>query len=99
MVNLGGLIFWREIISAAMNLQSQSSLGQAGLLVGRERLHRIDATSPGKPIALDDYDRASKELPSLAAEIESKLGPNISKKFFTEDAIPFEAFHGPRAGA
>ncbi|ESX41141.1 hypothetical protein NLY43_13915 [Mesorhizobium sp. C416B] len=52
----GGIRHWREIISAAMRLQSQNALGQAGLLVGRDRLLRVDgAPMKSNPIDLDDY--------------------------------------------
>ncbi len=45
----GGLWHWREIISSAMHLQSQNAVGQAGLLIGRDQLIRLNApAAPAK---------------------------------------------------
>ena len=47
-----------------MHLQSQNANGQAGLLIGRDQLLRLNAPPmPQSPISLDDYSRASRELP------------------------------------
>lgn len=96
-VHLGGLWHWREIISAAMRLAGQNALGQAGLLIGRDQLFRIDAPPVAEsPIALDDFDRASKELPPIAARLASDHYKAVKAKFFTEAAEPYSAFYGPR---
>jgi patatin-like phospholipase len=73
----GGMWQWRDIISAAMRLQSQNALGQARLLVGPENLVRLDLP-PGFPdIALDDWRAAVELLPALAAGIVDVEGPRI----------------------
>jgi uncharacterized protein len=93
----GGLVDWYEIISSAMHLQSQNAMGQAGLLIGRDQLLRLNASSmPDHPIALDDYDRAKGELPTIAAELVSTNGQAIQDRFFFEEAEPYKAFYGPR---
>src|SRR5207244_2324882 len=51
----GGMWQWRDIITAAMRLQSQNALGQAGLLIGRENLLRIDLPPDFPAIDLDDW--------------------------------------------
>jgi|SRR6266404_5906232 len=96
----GGLIDWHEIISSAMHLQSQNATGQAGLLVGRDQLLRLNAPPmPDNPIALDDYDRASNELPPIAAQLVNAQGQFIRDRFLFEQAEPYSAFYGPRASA
>ena len=55
----GGLFAWWDIIHAAMRLQSQNALGQAGLLVGADRVTRVDAP------ALDDQIRFGRLVPRL----------------------------------
>src|SRR4051812_15319586 len=40
---LGGMWFWREIMFDAMHLQSQNVVGQARLIVGGDRVLRVDA--------------------------------------------------------
>lgn len=66
MVEWGGLFSWRFAINGAMAFQSKNALGQAGLLIGAERLHRVVPALSGKPIELDDWRRASSELPASA---------------------------------
>jgi len=96
----GGLVDWYEIISSAMHLQSQNATGQAGLLIGRDQLLRLNAPSmPDNPIALDDYDRASKELPPISAQLVNAHGQSIRDRFLFEQAEPYKAFYGPRAPA
>lgn len=97
-VTLGGLWYWREIISSAMHLQSQNALGQAGLLIGRDQLIRLNAPPmPANPIMLDDYARASNELPPIAEALVNENGPTIRDRFLFAPAEPYQAFHGPRA--
>jgi hypothetical protein len=81
-----------------MHLQSQNALGQAGLLIGRDQLIRLNAPPmPESPIALDDYARARKELPAIAARLVDENGETIHERFLLEPAEPYKAFHGPRA--
>jgi len=93
----GGLWQWRKIISSAMRLQSQNALGQAGLLVGRDRLLRIDGQSGSDAvIALDDYQRSVHELPAMAERYFNENSDQLAK-FFTRERPTYEAFHGSRA--
>ena len=99
-VRLGGLWHWKEIISSAMRLAGQNALGQAGLLVGRDHLVRIDAPlMPNDPIELDDYRRAKEVLPPLARALADEFAAIVGKRFFTMPAESFQAYHGPRASA
>lgn len=95
---MGGMWQWRDIISAAMHLASQNALGQAGLLVGKDHLIRVDAPqSPLNSIQLDDYLRAKSELPSIASELASNWGDEVRDRFLFSSTDPYEAFYGPRA--
>ena len=97
---LGGLWHWRKIIDSAMHQQSQNAIGQSGLLIGRDQLIRLNAPPmPDNPIALDDYDRASKELPSIARRLVAENAEAIRSRFFFEPAETYPALHGPRADA
>jgi hypothetical protein len=96
-IRLGGLWHWRDVISSAMHLQSQNAIGQAGLLIGRDQLIRLNAPPmPQSPIALDDYKRASRELPPIAARLVDEQGDIIRERFLFEPAVPYKAFHGAR---
>lgn len=94
-VSRGGLWQWREIVSSAMHLASQNALGQAGLLIGRDRLIRLNAPScAGGPIGLDDVSRATKELPGMAKNAADQNGTLVAERFFSSKAEPYTHFHG-----
>jgi len=96
-VTKGGLWHWREIISAAMRLQSQNALGQAGLLIGRDRMLRLDGPPmKSNPIELDDFARASTELPAMAEKIVDDNAERLAA-FFASPRPDYQAAYGPRA--
>ena len=88
----GGILAWRYVIDTAMSLQSQNALGQAGLLIGAERLMRIDAPPASKNIELDDWRRAVSELPAAADQALAEHGDAIADAFFTEPAEPYRPY-------
>lgn len=78
----GGVWHWREIISAAMHLQSQNATGQAGLLVGRDHLVRINGPAmPEHPIEMDDHERARDDLPAIAGRLAEEFGERVRERF------------------
>ena len=85
----GGMLQWRGVIAAAMRAQSHNALGQAYLLVGKDRVMRIDAPESPNPIALDDYLRAREELPAMARSLVEGAGREIQRVFFGEIVEPF----------
>ncbi|GAK70690.1 hypothetical protein RRU01S_13_00280 [Agrobacterium rubi TR3 = NBRC 13261] len=91
----GGIWHWKEIISSAMRLQSQNALGQAGLLIGRDHLLRVDGEPTPDAIELDDYHRAATELPGLAARLVDLHGTRLAE-FFADVRPRYGALHGPR---
>lgn len=86
---LGGLLAWYNIIFAAMRLQSHNARGQADLLIGADRVLRVDAPERKKPIGLDDYVRASRELPPAASKALDKYGESAASLFLWEPATPY----------
>jgi len=97
---LGGLWHWRKIIESAMHLQSQNAIGQAGLLIGRDQLVRLNGPPmPDAPIMLDDRDRASAELPPIAERLVDEFGTTIRNRFLFDSTDAYTAFYGPRAQA
>lgn len=91
----GGIWHWKKIISSAMRLQSQNALGQAGLLIGRAHLLRVDGEPMQDAIELDDYRRAAAELPEIAESLVDLHGDRLAD-FFMGARPPFNALHGPR---
>lgn len=99
-IKFGGLWHWREIMSSAMHLQSQNAVGQAGLIVGRDHLMRLNAPAmPEDPIMLDDYARAVVELPPIATRLVDENGQAIKDRFLFGPADNYAAVYGPRATA
>ena len=85
----GGLLAWRSIFYAAMRLQSLSATNQARLLLGPSAVLRIDAPTNDRKIELDDWRRASSELPTLASAAVEAKGAAIGAQFLTEAAVPY----------
>ena len=85
----GGIWAWRDVIFAAMRLQSQNALGQAGLLIGADRIVRIDAPSKERKIEMDDWRRAVDELPGAAEAAIAEMGPAVAARFLDEPATPY----------
>ena len=77
----GGLFAWRDIIHAAMRLQSQNALGQAGLLIGAAGVVRVVAPELNHQINLDDWSRASQELPEAASTALIEKGDTVAAMF------------------
>jgi hypothetical protein len=95
---LGGMFDWRGIISAAMRLAGQNALGQAGLLIGRDHLMRLDVPlDKDNPIELDDYRRAKNELAPAGVKLADQALTEAKNRFFSVPADPYRAFAGPRA--
>ena len=85
----GGLFAWMDIICAAMRLQSQNALGQAGLLIGADRVVRVDVPTTDDRVALDDWSRASEELPEAAIAALMHNGERVAATFLSEFALPY----------
>ena len=90
-MRLGGMLAWRDSIYAAMRLQSLNALGQAGLLIGADRIIRASAHTSENQIQMDDWSRAVSELPGAAESTLNELGESVSKTFFSEPANRYES--------
>lgn len=93
-IKRGGMFHWRTIIESAMHLQSQNALGQAGLLVGRDRMLRLTSAPTLEPIALDDFTRASAELPQQAKRLVEENAERL-EAFFDTPRASAAFYHGP----
>lgn len=89
-VSAGGLFFWWDIIYTAMRLQSLNALGQAGLLIGKNRIIRVEPPEKLGGIALDDWKRASRELPESAKAAADDLGVQVKQVFLKNVADLYE---------
>ena len=85
----GGVLGWRDIIFGAMHYQSLGALGQARLLLGADRVDRIEPVSSGSPIPLDDWERAHDELPIAAMAAVDEHGDKVLSSYMDHPAAPF----------
>ena len=83
---LGGKLTWSSILFAAMHFQSMNAIGQAGLLIGRDRIIRLDPNTGGT-IELDDWKRAAAVLPGEARDAVDRQGEQIATTFLTTKAV------------
>lgn len=88
-IRLGGMLLWYNIIYAAMRFQSLGAVGQAGLLIGADRINRVDVPTGNRKIALDDWNRARAELPSAAAAALDEYGETVESHFLREPVVPY----------
>ena len=96
MIVKSGMFHWKKIIYGAMHLQSMNAIGQAGLLIGRDRIFRIDVPKemlPKENLELDDWKVSKKTLPNAAKEAFSQQGEKIKCNFFNTQASPYEPLY------
>lgn len=86
----GGMWAWRDSIYAAMRLQSLNALGQAGLLIGADKIIRASAPTSENQIQMDDWSRAVSELPDAAELMLDELGEGVAKSFLSEPTSRYE---------
>lgn len=83
----GGLCTWAmQFYISAMRAQSHNALGQAGLLIGRSNLIRLDKPEVARHVAMDDVDRAIVEMPPVAQSLVEGAGHRIADLFLTDSA-------------
>jgi len=83
----GGMWQWKDAIKAAMRAQSHNALGQSYLLLGKPNVVRLDAPDGTGGIELDDYRRASAELPALARTLAESSGQFVLERFLKEQSV------------
>ncbi len=84
-----GMVHWRSIIEVAMHLQSVTAVNQAGLLIGRDRVTRLDRPDGSDPVELDDWQKAKNLLPDEARGVSSQSSGHLAKTFLVRPALPF----------
>ena len=95
----GGQFGWRDVISGAIRYQSLGALGQARLLLGAERVDRIEPDLSGPPIALDDWKRARAELPGAATAAVDEHGEKVLSSYMDNQSAPYSPFDTGRTGS
>ena len=88
-VKTSGMAHWKNIIDVAMYFQSVTAVNQAGLLIGRDRIARLDRPDGSRPIDLDDWKAAKELLPTEAQQIARENASHLATTFLAEPASPF----------
>lgn len=86
----GGMWQWRQVFDAATKAQSANALGQAFLLIGKDRVLRVDAPESRKPIDLDDYATAREQLPEMARSLAEAAGREVQRMFLASEATAYQ---------
>ena len=74
-----------------MHYQSLTAVNQAGLLIGRDKVTRLDRLEGTEPIDLDDWEKARRLLPEEAFAVAEQYADRISEIFFAQTASPYAA--------
>ena len=77
-----GQLFWKDIFFVAMHYQSLTAINQAGLLIGRDNVVRLDRPSGAVPIELDDWGASARTLPVEARAVAEEAASQLKEKFF-----------------
>ena len=92
---IGGKLVWAGLfVSSAMRAQSHNALGQAGLMIGRSNMIRLDAPEVASRIGMDDVGRALAEMPPVARSLAEASGHTISEMFLQNDESTSSRFEG-----
>lgn len=92
----GGMFHWRKAFSAAMHLQSQNAIGEARLIVGAERVLRIEPPLYRPAVEMDDFPRAKALLPPAAIAAVEAHGARIEEQFLQTEANAFAPLRAER---
>lgn len=90
-----GLWGWRNAHAVASSLQNHDATGQAGLLLGRDHLLRIDADLP-YTVEMDDYATAIHKLPEVGEYLWS-ANREALVELSAPLALDFEPVYGPKS--
>lgn len=95
----GGFFQWLEIIKGAMYLTTDNAQAQATLLLGPEKILRLEPQGEAAAIELDDWRRATDVLMPVAEADFTANRENI-ERFFREKVAPRHRFYtgGSAAG-
>ncbi len=99
-LKLGGLAGWLyrgALIESLMQYGSLNADGQAGLLVGRDRMVRAIPTDEEGVVNMTDYTAAVETLLPAGERVADSLRESLSDEFFRDAAEPMKFYHGPNA--
>lgn len=81
-----GQFTWRGIIDVAMHYQSLAAVNQTGLLIGRDKVTRLNRSEEAIPIDMDDWRKAKSLLPDEALDTVRQNEDSIKEIFLSDRA-------------
>jgi hypothetical protein len=91
----GGKIFWASLIFETMHIASQNAVGQARLILGGDRVLRVEGEPITPPLELWDWAGCREKLPAMASRLFSEHADMIARNFLHSTAEPYEPFYTP----
>lgn len=92
---LGGQFFWASLIFETMYIASQNAIGQARLILGGDKVHRVDAQPITPPLEMWDWARCRAKLPTMADDLFIDHGPAVESVFLRTPAAPYAPVYMP----
>lgn len=94
--HLGGKVFWpSNVINGGMHLQSMNAVGQAGLLIGRDKLIRVNYPPIRPKLEMNDWARCREILPGKARELMATYGDAVRSIFLQTKADEYVPCYSP----
>lgn len=81
-----GQFTWRRIMDVAMHYQSLAAVNQTGLLIGRDKVTRLNRPEAAVPIDMDDWRKAKDLLPEEALDTTRQNADSIRETFLADRA-------------
>lgn len=102
-LRLGGIAGWLlpngALIESMMHYSAMNADGQAGLLIGRDRLTRIQPEGSAAEVHMTDFAQAARLLPPEAERLANDFGALIARDYLSASTEPATFYHGPRSGS
>ncbi|MEZ5997051.1 MAG: CBASS cGAMP-activated phospholipase [Hyphomonadaceae bacterium] len=98
-LTFGGALGWLHrgvLLESMMHYSARNADGQAGLLIGRDRLVRIEPQGNAAAIHMTDHAQAAALLPAEAERAVSDLATQLAP-LLVADRAPPGFFYGPAA--
>ncbi len=84
----GGTFKWLDTLEYVGQLQSHNAIGQAGLLIGRQNIVRLNPEL-SSDIQMDNFSESEKTLPELGKTTFKRFREDI-RHFFEQEVEPWE---------
>lgn len=81
----------------AMQIQSQNVIGQSRLVVGTDRIFRVDSPRVTNPVELWNWARAKAELPAQGEALLAEHADRLNEEFLYGPAEPYIPVYTPTA--